>query len=154
MKTTTALALAASLFAACAAHADEIPAPSRPAQVQGVKLASICATCGVVSATRVETRKGEGGPAGVVGGALVGGALGHQMGGGSGKTAMTVLGAVGGGIAGNEIEKKVKETKVWITTVTLKDGSTRSYEAKADPELRAGDVVKIEDGRPLRVATP
>jgi len=38
--------------------------------------------------------------------------------------------------------------------VTHKDGSTRSNEANADPELRAGDVVKIEDDRPLRVATP
>ena len=154
MKPATTLVLAASLFAACAAHAGESPAASPPAQVQGIKLASMCTTCGVVSATRVETRQGEAGPTGVVGGAVLGGALGHQMGGGSGKTAMTVLGAVGGGVAGHAVEKKIKQTQVWITTVTLKDGSIRSYEAKADPELRAGDVVKIEDGRPLRVATP
>jgi outer membrane lipoprotein SlyB len=154
MKTSAVLVIAATLFAAIAAHAGEAAVASRPAQVQGVKLASICATCGVVTATRVETRKGEGGPAGVVGGAVLGGVLGHQMGGGSGKAAMTVLGAVGGGVAGNAVEKKIKETKVWITTVTEKDGSTGTYEAKADPELRAGDVVAIENGRLLRVATP
>jgi outer membrane lipoprotein SlyB len=154
MKSSTILVLAASLFAASAGHAGETAAISQPAQVQGVKLASICTTCGVVTATSVESRKGEGGPAGVVGGAVLGGVLGHQMGGGSGKTAMTVLGAVGGGVAGNAVEKKIQETKVWITTVTHKDGSTRTYEAKADPELRAGDVVNIEGGRLLRVATP
>ncbi|HEY2190168.1 MAG TPA: glycine zipper 2TM domain-containing protein [Caldimonas sp.] len=154
MKSSTILVLAASLFAASAGHAGETAVASQPAQVLGVKLAAICATCGVVTATAVETRKGEGGPAGVVGGAVLGGVLGHQMGGGSGRTAMTVLGAVGGGVAGNAVEKKINETKVWITTVTHKDGSTRTYEAKGDPELRAGDVVKIEDGRLLRVATP
>ena len=154
MKTSTILIISASLFAGSAAHAGEPASTRPPVQVHGVKLAAICATCGVVTATNVETRKGEGGPAGVVGGAVVGGLLGHQMGGGSGKTAMTVLGAVGGGVAGNAVEKKLKETKVWLTTVTHKDGSTQTYESRTDPQLRAGDVVKIEDGRPLRVAKP
>jgi len=147
--------LAACVLVASAAHAaDPTPAAPPPTQVQGVKLESICATCGVVSGTRVETRKGEGSGVGAVGGAVLGGVVGHQLGGGSGKTAMTVLGAVGGGFAGNAAEKKVKETTVWMTTVTHKDGSTKTYEAGSDPALRAGDVVKIEDGRPVRVAAP
>ncbi len=39
-------------------------------------------------------------------GALVGGALGSQMGSGDGKTLATIAGAVGGGYVGNEIAKK------------------------------------------------
>jgi outer membrane lipoprotein SlyB len=153
MKSTRIAVLAGIALGASGAHAGLKPL-TPPTQVQGVKLESICATCGVVSATRVETRKGEGGAVGAVGGAVVGGVLGHQVGGGNGKTAMTVLGAVGGGLAGNAVEKKVKETKVWSTTVTHKDGSTKTYEAGSDPGLREGDVVRIEEGHPVRAATP
>jgi uncharacterized protein YcfJ len=39
-------------------------------------------------------------------GALVGGALGSQIGSGDGKTLATIAGAVGGGYVGNEIAKK------------------------------------------------
>ena len=39
-------------------------------------------------------------------GAVVGGLLGNQVGGGNGKTLATIAGAVGGGYLGNEIAKK------------------------------------------------
>src|SRR5262245_28602477 len=83
-------------------------------EVHGVKLASICKSCGVVSDTHTETRKGKSSGLGAVGGAVVGGVVGHQFGGGSGKTAMTALGAVGGGVAGNEVEKNMKKYTVWV----------------------------------------
>jgi uncharacterized protein YcfJ len=41
-------------------------------------------------------------------GAVVGGLLGHQVGGGSGKVLATVAGAAAGGYAGNKIEQKVQ----------------------------------------------
>ena len=121
-----------------------------PAVVSGVKLSSLCADCAVVSAQRSETREGEASAVGTVGGAVVGGLLGNQVGGGRGKTAMTILGAVGGGVAGREVEKNVKKHEVWITTVTFKDGATRTFEAASNPGLRAGDVVRIENGAPVR----
>jgi outer membrane lipoprotein SlyB len=154
MKSFTFIVLAGSVFAASAADPVFTPLTPPPAEVQGVKLASICAACGVVSETKVETRKGHASGLGAVGGAVVGGVLGHQVGGGSGKTAATVIGAVGGGVAGNAIEKNVKETKVWSITVTQKDGSTRTYESATDPALRAGDVVRIEDGHPVPASAP
>ncbi len=43
--------------------------------------------------------------AGTVGGAVVGGLIGHSLGGGSGKTALTVGGAAAGAYAGNQIQK-------------------------------------------------
>ena len=49
------------------------------------------------------------------------------MGGGNGKTAMTVLGAIGGGFAGNEVEKRVRTETVYDITVRMDDDSTRSF---------------------------
>lgn len=45
-------------------------------------------------------------PIGIGVGAVVGGLLGNQVGGGNGKTLATIVGAVGGGYVGNEIAKK------------------------------------------------
>lgn len=140
-----ACALAATLPAAQAAT------PSSTAVVHGVKLKSICDGCGVVSGVRSETRKGKASGVGAVGGAVAGGVVGHQFGGGSGKTLLTVGGAVAGGLAGNEIEKNMKKHTVWITSVTLKDGSKHHYERGQAPGLKAGDVVRIENGQPVKV---
>ncbi|WP_280155871.1 glycine zipper 2TM domain-containing protein [Piscinibacter sp. XHJ-5] len=121
--------------------------------MHGVKLASICAACGVVSDTRVEHREGKATGVGGLGGAVVGGIVGHQIGSGSGNGLATVLGAVGGGLAGNAIEKRVKKVTVWSTTVTFKDGSTQTFEQTADPDLDEGDVVKMENGHPVKHAS-
>ena len=45
-------------------------------------------------------------PLGIGVGAVVGGLLGSQVGGGTGKTLATIAGAVGGGYLGNEVAKK------------------------------------------------
>jgi uncharacterized protein YcfJ len=123
-----------------------------PKTVSGVSLSSLCDGCGVVSNAHTETRKGKASGVGAVGGAVAGGVVGHQLGGGSGKTALTVLGAVGGGLAGNEVEKNMKKYTVWVTTVTFKDGTHRKYETTGNPGLRSGDVVVIENGHPVRKA--
>jgi outer membrane lipoprotein SlyB len=145
MKALCSFLLAATFVAAPAAHACEADA-----QVHGVRLSSICGACGVVSAVHVETRKGSPSGVGAVGGAVVGGALGHQIGGGSGRAAATLLGALGGGVTGNAIEKNVRRTTVWSTTVTFRDGSMHKYEHTSDPDLDEGDVVTIEDGLPVK----
>jgi hypothetical protein len=45
-------------------------------------------------------------PIGIAAGAVVGGVLGNQVGGGNGKTLATVAGVVGGGYLGNEVGKR------------------------------------------------
>ena len=106
------------------------------------KLAA-CEDCGHVTSVHSEKRKGEGGMVGIVGGAVVGGLLGHQIGGGNGKTLATVGGAAAGGYAGNEVQKHVNSRTVWITKVEMKDGSTRTFEQEAQPAWKAGSVVKL-----------
>jgi len=154
MKLLDTTLLAAMLVAIpVAARAGDLDHATPASEVHGVKLASLCAACGVVSDTRVESRAGKPSGVGAVGGAVVGGIVGHQVGSGGGNTAATVLGALGGGFAGNAIEKKVKKVTVWSTTVTFKDGSTQTYEDTSDPDLDEGDVVKIEHGHPVKHAS-
>src|SRR5258706_2794679 len=49
-------------------------------------------------------------------GALVGGVLGHQVGGGNGKTIATVAGAAAGGYAGNKIQQRQQQRNTYTTT--------------------------------------
>jgi len=66
---------------------------------------------------------------------------------------MTVLGALGGGLAGNAIEKKARKVTVWSTIVVFKDGSTQTFEETSDPDLDDGDVVKVEHGHLVKHAS-
>lgn len=124
-----------------AATAKATPAPARIASKAS------CADCGVIESVNVIDVKGKTSGLGGVGGAVVGGLLGSQVGGGRGKDAMTVAGAVGGAVAGNEIEKRVKSTKSYQITVRLDDGSTRVFTESSPPAWRAGDKVRIVDGQ-------
>jgi uncharacterized protein YcfJ len=54
--------------------------------------------------------------AGTAIGAVAGGVLGNQVGGGKGKTLATVAGAVGGGYAGNKIQQNNQRKHTYYTT--------------------------------------
>ena len=105
--------------------------------------AAQCASCGTVQEVHTEQRKGSGGPVGVVGGALVGGLLGHQVGGGTGNTLATIGGAAAGGYVGNEVQKRVNARTVWITTVRMSDGSVRRFEEARRPPWGPGSAVRL-----------
>ena len=116
------------------------PAPARMTAVAN------CAECGVVESVREIDAKGLGTGLGAVGGGVLGGLLGNQVGAGRGKDVMTVVGVVGGAVAGNEVEKRVKATKRYEVTVRLNDGSSRVVSEANPPAWRAGDKVRIIDG--------
>ena len=93
-----------------------------------------CSTCGVVEASSAVQQKGQGTGLGAVAGGVLGGVVGHQLGGGSGKQALTVLGALGGGLAGNEIEKRQRATTAYQLKIRMADGSVRTVtQGKALP---------------------
>ena len=140
------ICLLASLVLTASAYAADKPTPAAaaaasPSVVQGVRLATLCKTCAVVSEVRVETRKGKASGVGAVGGAVAGGVVGNKA--TDGGTLGTVGGAAVGGLLGNAIEKQVKKHKVWDTSVTQRDGSVRKFEAEADPGWKAGATVEI-----------
>jgi outer membrane lipoprotein SlyB len=104
--------------------------------------APVCATCGVVEGVHAVTQKGQGTGLGAVAGGVVGGAVGNQMGHGNGRAAMTVLGALGGGLAGHEIEKRARSETVYDVRVRMDDGSVRTLRQKTAPA--AGARVTVE----------
>ncbi|MGZ5847200.1 MAG: glycine zipper 2TM domain-containing protein [Ramlibacter sp.] len=132
------------------------PAPGQVAQApqwsapMETTRAAICASCGTVESVQAVQEKGEGSGLGVAGGAIAGGLLGHQAGGGKGKTALTVLGAVGGALAGNEVEKRVRATTVYDVQVRMEDGSVRTF--RRNEPMTAGTRVQVE-GNSLRVSS-
>ena len=104
--------------------------PAHAADQHGTSAASSpssAARVGTVTEVREVEVKGKGSGMGVVAGAVVGGLLGHQVGRGSGNTLATVGGAVAGGYAGNEVEKNVKKSTLFKTTVKFDDGSLHDY---------------------------
>ncbi len=122
-------------------------APSAPAATPVAQAAPVCASCGTVEGVTPVTREGRGSGVGAVAGGVVGAVLGNQVGQGNGRTAATILGAVGGGWAGNTIEKKVKKVTVYDVRVRMQDGSTRHFEQAAAPAV--GTKVTV-DGTGLR----
>ena len=114
--------------------------PTRsPAPVQ-----QVCASCGTVeSVTPVQrSTKAEGPGVGAVAGGVLGAVLGNQVGHGNGRAAATVLGAVGGGFAGNAIEGNMKKVTVYQVGVRMEDGSRRSVEISQAPAV--GSRVTVE----------
>jgi outer membrane lipoprotein SlyB len=82
---------------------------------------------------------------GAVLGAAAGGLLGHQIGSGSGQDVATVLGVIGGAVAGNVMQKKYPTQQSGQSiTVRLDNGVSVVVTQQADPALRIGDTVRIE----------
>jgi outer membrane lipoprotein SlyB len=139
-------ALAAPLMAAAAdapAVADRAAAAAADLKLKA-RLATLCSDCAIVQRTRRETRKGDASGVGAIGGAVAGGVVGNKT---TDSTIGTVGGAAVGGLLGHQIEKRVKRTKVYVTTVTMKDGSTRKFETENDPKWGVGTVVEVADGK-------
>lgn len=119
---------------------------SKPAAAKAVPATSVaaaaCATCGVIESVTPFQQKGEGTGIGAVAGGVIGGVVGNQVGGGNGKKAMTVLGAIGGGMAGHEVEKRQRSTTLYAVKVRMEDGSLRSLTQSTAPTV--GQKVTVD----------
>ena len=150
-------AYAPGVAAAPAAPVQQLAAPapaaapvkeSKPTQVAAAESErNWCATCGNVESVRTITTRAEGSGLGAAGGAVVGGLLGNQVGGGSGRQLATVAGAIGGAVAGNQIEGNMKATTSYEIRVRLDDGTLRTFRQNSQPQWRNGDRVRIVKGR-------
>jgi len=105
-----------------------------------------CASCGTVVAISAVRQEGHGTGVGAVGGAVVGGLVGNQFGGGVGRGAMTVLGAVGGGFAGNAVEKHIRSSTAYSVHVRMESGKNRYFTYHEAPPFQQGERVHIENG--------
>ncbi len=97
--------------------------------------APVCGNCGAVESVRAiqRTTKADGPGVGAVAGGVAGAVLGHQVGNGNGRTVATILGAIGGGFAGNAIEKNLKKETIYQVGVRMDDGSRRTLEVAQPP---------------------
>lgn len=107
--------------------------------------------------------------AGTVIGAVAGGVLGHQIGGGTGKTIATVAGAAGGGYAGNQVQKNMQQKDVQTTTEkrckTINETSQKlvgydvtyrmsGKEGIVRTSFKPGATLPVKDGQLVLAAPP
>ncbi len=93
-----------------------------------------------------QERRNSGG--GAVLGAILGGVVGHQMGSGRGRDVATGVGAIGGAVAGNQIERRNgNDSEIYRVTVHLENGRTQVFDYENIEDLRVGDRVRIRNGQ-------
>ncbi|RMU77422.1 putative outer membrane lipoprotein with glycine-zipper 2TM domain [Pseudomonas syringae pv. apii] len=102
--------------------------------------------CKDVTVTRQAPVKDQHQIVGSVIGAVAGGLLGNQVGGGNGKKIATVAGALGGGYAGNKVQEGMQERDTYTTTqnrcTTVNDVSDKvvGYNVKYKLNEKVGQV--------------
>ncbi|WP_292934719.1 glycine zipper 2TM domain-containing protein [Noviherbaspirillum sp.] len=107
---------------------------------------AICSSCGSVESVHAVQQQAQASGVGMVAGALLGGVLGNQVGGGNGRKVATVAGAVGGGYAGNEIEKRTRGTTTYQVRVRMENGQIRTFPYSQQPGWSVGDRVRVVNG--------
>jgi len=126
------------------------PHPRDP-RAQPVQAVPPCLNCGVVEAINVVDAKGDGNNVvGTIAGGVLGGVLGHQVGGGSGKDLATIAGALGGAYAGNRVQNNMAKTTEYHVVVRLESGTTQTVKLAADPAVKVGERVKVENNTVVR----
>jgi outer membrane lipoprotein SlyB len=102
-----------------------------------------------IDVVAVESRTSGGG---ALLGAVLGGVIGHQVGGGTGQTVATGIGAVGGAVIGNQVEKHNKsDNDVYRISVRYDNGRVEKFDYERIEDLRVGDRVKVQGGQVHRV---
>jgi outer membrane lipoprotein SlyB len=120
--------------------------PVRLAQAEPVRERAVCGNCGRVESVRAIKTRAQGSGLGAAGGAVLGGLLGNQVGGGNGRKLATVAGAVGGAVVGNQVEGNMKATTSYEVHVRMDNGGTRSFTLQDLNGYNTGDRIKVVGG--------
>jgi outer membrane lipoprotein SlyB len=105
---------------------------------------------GVIDAIDIIRGSGNAIGGGTIIGAIVGGVVGHQVGGGRGNDVATVAGAVGGAVVGHEIEKGNRSQDVYRIRVRMENGGYQTVTQDSANDLRVGDRARVENDRVYR----
>jgi outer membrane lipoprotein SlyB len=151
-------ALAAQMPAPSSSSVQPLPAPQQLAQndvrdqapryteAAAPVARNNCNNCGNIESIREITTRAQGSGVGAAGGAILGGLLGNQVGGGNGRSLATVAGAVGGAVVGNQVEGNMKASHSYEIHVRLDNGTQRTFHQQNPPGWRTGDRVKVVNG--------
>lgn len=119
--------------------------PPRPAQ----PVARYCSNCAMVETVNIVQVQGNAGYLGTVGGAVVGGLLGSQVGSGNGRTAAQIAGVVGGAAVGRNIDNnnaaKAGPNTQYEVVVRYPNGATKAITYANDPGFHQGDKVRVDN---------
>ncbi|PTQ89859.1 glycine zipper 2TM domain-containing protein [Agitococcus lubricus] len=106
----------------------------------------ICDNCGTIVAIRHSVSETQPSGLGAMSGAIIGGVMGHQFGKGDGKRAMTAIGALGGAMAGNQLEQQGRRIDGYHITVQMDNGGSRQFSFAYDPKFYVGENVHVNGG--------
>ena len=99
---------------------------------------------GTVESVREVEDPGQAQGIGAVGGGIAGAVIGHNI--GDHNKLVTLLGAAGGALLGNHIEKQARATKHWELDVRLDNGTTQTIRSDTQPFWHQGDRVRLLHG--------
>ena len=119
--------------------------PMMLAQAEPARKAT-CGNCGRVESVRTIKTRAEGSGMGAAGGAILGGLLGNQIGGGNGRKLATVAGAVGGTVVGNQVEGNMKARVSYEVHVRMDNGKSRTFHLQNLNGYNTGDRIKVVNG--------
>lgn len=147
-RTLAALLAASAVLGGCASNA---PSYGNDGYRSGYDNTA-SAGYGTIESIQVASGDGRTSGAGALVGGLVGALAGNQVGGGGGRTAATVAGGVGGALIGNQVERNrnPEGQQMYSINVRLDNGEYRTVVQDSVYDLRAGNRVRIVDGRVYR----
>lgn len=141
---TVCCMLSLALLSSCSSHESRRYA-DRPTHDRIHHRSAYYGTVTDIDTIEVESRTSGGG---AVLGAVIGGVVGHQFGSGRGRDAATGVGAIGGALAGNQIERRNRsESEIYRVTVRFENGRRQQFDYRDIEDLRVGDHVKVESGQ-------
>jgi outer membrane lipoprotein SlyB len=146
------LAVVCSVSALALVTACSSSPPRNERHLDGSNVVSSATQYGNVSHIDIVSESSRSSGGGAVLGAVIGAVVGNQVGSGSGRAAATGVGALGGAVIGNSIERRNKrDGEVYRISVRLDDGRTGQFDYDRIDDLRVGDRVKVEGGQLHRV---
>jgi len=120
---------------------------AKPAKKPVAKPAVQPGNLATVQAVREVKQPGEHTVLGPAAGGVAGAVVGSQFGHGNGRKVMTVLGALGGAMAGKHIEKQARGATRWEVEVRHDSGLQETVPSDVAPSFNPGDRVRVVDGR-------
>ena len=102
-----------------------------------------CSDCAVVESIRAVEAAPRGGIIGTIGGAIAGAILGKELGEAHKQRMLTLLGAIGGGLAGRQIERHATQSTQYDVDLRLADGTVLKRRYEQAPPFVAGATIRL-----------